>query len=80
MTRKRKKKSANTPWRFSAWALALAVALTSLGFPHSHLGLALELTAAVIFAIGTVWPSAFRRLYLVLVSPVGRLVKRAWFF
>jgi hypothetical protein len=78
MARKRKKKSHNNvPLRLVAWTLALALALVSCYFPHKPLGLFLELTAAVIFAVGTVWPHLFRR--LVPISPLRRLAKRAWF-
>ena len=40
----------NAPTRLVAWALALLLALLSCYFPHSPLGLFLELTAAAIFA------------------------------
>jgi hypothetical protein len=77
MARTRKKKMENAPMRLVAWTLALLVAIVSCYFPHSPLGLFLELTAAAVFAIGTIWPHLFRRLYL--ISPLRRLAKRVWF-
>lgn len=78
MARTRKKKTPNnSPMRLLAWALALVVALVSCYFPRTPLGMFLELTAAAIFAVGTVWPHIFRRLNL--ISPLRRLAKRAWF-
>ena len=77
MARIRKKKPENAPLRFLAWALALVVALVSCYFPHRPLGWFLELAAAVIFAVGTVWPHLFRRLFL--ISSLQRLAKRVWF-
>jgi hypothetical protein len=67
----------NAPLRLVAWALALVVAILSCYFPYTPLGLFLQLAAAAIFAVGTVWPHFFRRLYL--ISSVRRLAKRVWF-
>jgi hypothetical protein len=77
---RKKKKSQGSSLRLVAWVLALFVALLSLSFPHTRLGLFLELTAALIFAVGTVWPRTFRSVYTMLVMPLGRIAKRAWFF
>jgi len=77
MARNRKKKTRNAPMRLIARALALVVAIVSCYFPRTPLGLFLELTAAAIFAVGTVWPHLFRGLYL--ISPLRRLAKRAWY-
>jgi hypothetical protein len=77
MARTRKKKMENAPMRLVAWALALVVAILSCYFAHTPLGLTLELTAAGIFAVGTIWPHLFRRIYQ--ISPLRRLAKRVWF-
>ncbi len=72
MTRiKKKKKSLNRPLRVLAWVLALVAAVASLSMARTGLSLALELTAALLFAVGAVWPHAFRWLYL----PLSRLAR-----
>jgi hypothetical protein len=55
--------------RLLAWVLALVVAIVSTLSPRGQARLGLELTAALIFAIGTVWPQSFRwlkRLFIFL--------------
>jgi hypothetical protein len=76
MRRNRKKrKSQNNSFRLFAWVLALAVALGSWPFAGTRLCFFLEVTAALLFALGAVWPHMFRGLY----SPLSRLARRAWF-
>ena len=77
MAREKKKRQNNAPLRLLTWALALVVAIVSCYFTHTLLGLLLQLAAAAIFAVGTVWPHLFRRLFL--ITPLRRLAKRAWF-
>jgi len=73
---RKKKKSQNGNFRLLAWVLALGTVLASWPLVGTRLGLLLEATAALLFAIGAVWPHMFRGLY----SPLTRLVRRAWFF
>jgi hypothetical protein len=75
----RKKKSLGTNFRLLAWGLALLMALISWTYAPTRLALFLELTAALLFAIGAVWPHAFRRPYRFFISPMGRWARRAWF-
>ncbi len=80
MRKTRKKKSRQMPFRLLAWMVALVLALSSWFFPHTQLGLLLQLSAALLFAVGAVWPRVFRRPYGIFISPVRRWAKRAWFF
>ncbi len=73
---RKKKKSQNGPLRLTAWLLALTAALASLPLSGTRLCLYLEALAAVLFALGAVWPHMFRGVY----SPLSRLARRAWFF
>jgi hypothetical protein len=73
---RKKKKSQNNHLRLLAWCLALLVALASLPLAGTRLCLLLEATAAILFAVGAVWPQVFRILY----SPLSRLARRARFF
>jgi hypothetical protein len=58
--------------RIFAWTLALALALVGwMWLSRSPWGLLLELTAAVIFAVGATWPRTFEGLYRV-VGPAKR--------
>jgi len=55
--------------RVFAWILALVLALTGwVWFDRHPVGFALQLTAALVFAVGATWPRAFERLYR-LVGP-----------
>jgi hypothetical protein len=74
--RKKKKSQNNTRLRLLAWTLALVVALASWAASGTRLCLLLEAVAATLFAVGAVWPHAFRSLYF----PLRRLARRAWFF
>lgn len=81
MARTRKKRSRRQlPFRLLAWMLALVLAFASWFFPHTQFGLLLQLSAALLFAVGAVWPRVFRRPYTLFVSPVRRWARRAWFF
>jgi hypothetical protein len=63
--------------RHFAWLLALLFALAAWREEASFAGLVLSLTAALFFAVGTVWPTALRGLYVVLMVvtyPVGWVV------
>ena len=77
MRRLRKKKTDGP--RLFAWVVALVLALASLPFAQTRLGLWLEFSAALVFAIGTVWPRTFRGCYGYVIPPLGRLARRAWF-
>jgi hypothetical protein len=50
-----------------AWILALGVAVTAWLVADPVDGLLLRLLAAVVFAVGTVWPGLFRCCYRTLV-------------
>jgi hypothetical protein len=52
-----------------AWVVALLVAGAAFFFPDPFTDLVLRLTAALIFATGTVWPGLFRWAYLVARAP-----------
>ncbi len=50
--------------RVFAWVLALGLALLGWGvFARTPAGFALQVSAAVVFAVGTTWPYAFASLY-----------------
>jgi hypothetical protein len=46
-----------------AWVIALVVAVVAWRWPDPLQGFGLRFSAALIFAIGTVWPRLFRWLY-----------------
>jgi hypothetical protein len=53
--------------RVFAWVLALGLALLGWGvFARTPAGFALQVSAAVVFAVGATWPYAFARLYRVV--------------
>jgi hypothetical protein len=71
MLRNRKKRDGqNSKLRVFAWVMTLILALWGWGL-GGRLGLALEMTAALMFAVGTVWPHTFEGLYR-LLSPSRR--------
>jgi hypothetical protein len=56
--------------RIFAWTLALTLALVGwMWLSRSPLGLLLELTAAIIFAVGATWPRSFESLYRIVGPP-----------
>lgn len=55
--------------RHLAWLLAAGPAVGSLFLLQHPLGLFLQILAAALFAVGTVWPRLFRGLFLKLVNP-----------
>lgn len=59
----RKRETDRPQLRLLAWVLALVVAAISWLFVDGREGLFLDISAALIFAVGTVWPQAFRWLY-----------------
>jgi hypothetical protein len=64
--------------RHFGWLLALVLTLASLRL-GGPVALALEVLAAVAFAVGTVWPGAMLRPYRILAlvtAPVGWVVSR----
>lgn len=67
MRKKKKSDGRGRRLRVFAWALALILAVVGwiLG-DHATLGLILELSAAVVFAVGTTWPYAFAAPYRLL--------------
>jgi hypothetical protein len=76
---RRKKRSWGTNFRLLAWALALGVAIGGWSYAPNRLSLFLQLAAALLFAVGAIWPRVFRRPYMLLISPLGRWARRAWF-
>jgi hypothetical protein len=72
----KKRDAERTQLRLLAWVLALLVAVISTQTPRGQPRLTLELTAALIFAIGTVWPTAFRWLKRLFTSLVPLLSGR----
>jgi hypothetical protein len=66
--RKRKKTDGRgRTLRIFAWVLALILAVAGwIVGGNARLGLILELSAAVVFAVGTTWPYAFDRPYRLL--------------
>jgi hypothetical protein len=75
MPQNRKKRKSQSHLRLLAWVLALIAALASWPLVGSRLCLLLEVTAALLFAFGAIWPHMFQGLY----SPLSRLARRAWF-
>jgi hypothetical protein len=68
-----------TQLRFLAWSLALVVAAISLMLPRQSWGLVLELGAAALFAVGTVWPRTFRPVHALLprfLASLGQTARR----
>jgi hypothetical protein len=59
-----------THLRLLAWVLAALVAAASLLSPRGYQSLLLELGAALIFAVGAVWPRSFRWLKRLLTGMV----------
>ena len=79
MARSRKKRnSQNAQLRLFAWLLALLIALLSWRLSHTPWGLVLQLAAALVFALGTMWPSAFQGLYATLTFTWGRKRRALW--
>lgn len=65
--------------RSFAWMTALVLVAVSWRLDSLGLSLALWLAGASVFALGTVWPAAFRWWYVALVVltyPLGWLVSR----
>ena len=62
--RKKKGDGRGRRLRVSAWALALMLALAGwLVGDRVPLGLILQLSAGVVFAVGSIWPYAFESLH-----------------
>src|SRR5262245_2437164 len=62
-----------------AWRLALVLAAAGWRFGPSRPGLALQAAAALVFAVGALWPAALRGVHgvlCVLTFPVGWVVSR----
>ena len=69
MRRRKKGTGRGRKLRMFAWVLALGLALLGWGmYARTPTGFALQLSAAMVFAVGTTWPYAFERLY----RPLGR--------
>jgi hypothetical protein len=61
------------------WLLALVLAVAGWRIGPSRAGLTLQATAALVFAVGSLWPAALRGIYLVLLVltfPVGWALSR----
>jgi hypothetical protein len=65
---KKKRDGLNARLRVLAWIMTLILALWGWGL-GGRMGFALEATAALVFAVGTVWPHTFEGLYRLLGSP-----------
>ena len=59
----RKRETDRPQLRLLAWVIALVLAGISWLFVDGRPGLIIDVSAALIFAVGTVWPQAFRWLY-----------------
>jgi hypothetical protein len=78
-----RKREPATPWnppkrqlRYFAWFIALCLAMIALGMGSlANTGL-LRLTAAGVFALGTVLPGVFRWPYLTTLYPLLWLARR----
>ncbi len=69
---KKKRGGQGNRLRMFAWLMALTLALAGWGLGRTRLGLVLELTAALVFAVGTLWPGSFESLYR-LVGPARKM-------
>jgi hypothetical protein len=65
--------------RHFGWLLALMIALATSRLDAGPASLAAQALAAVLFAVGTVWPGALRgpyRLLAAVTAPIGWVVSR----